>query len=82
MSDKILWKPSEKEIINSRMYKFLSRISRRFDLPDNEYATIHKWSVERTDKFWAEIWDYCAIKYSKNYEKVVDDPQDARSQMV
>ncbi len=57
------------------MYGFLSMIANKYNLPNNEYHTIHKWSVENIPEFWAEIWDYCSIKHSQTYEQVVDNPK-------
>jgi len=73
MDNKILWQPSESYKENSQMYEFLSRIAAKYYLPDNEYYTVHQWSVENVPDFWAEVWDYCNIKCSKNYNQVVDD---------
>jgi len=75
MSHQQLWKPTEDYKKNSNMYEFLSMIAKKYNLPNNEYHTIHRWSVENIPDFWAEIWDYCGIKHSKTYEQVVDDPK-------
>jgi acetoacetyl-CoA synthetase len=75
MDNKILWEPSKEYKENSRMYDFLSRISKKYNLPDNEYYTIHDWSIKNTTSFWAEIWDYCDVKYSKSYNEVIDNPK-------
>ncbi len=56
------------------MFEFLTYIASKYKLPDNEYYTIHRWSVENLAKFWAEIWHFCGIIYSENYNEVVDDP--------
>jgi len=55
------------------MYAFLSLIAEKYSLPDNEYQTIHKWSVANIADFWQEIWDFCGIKSSKKTEEVIDD---------
>ncbi|MCB0805261.1 MAG: hypothetical protein KDC05_05635, partial [Bacteroidales bacterium] len=73
MTDSILWRPTDKYKTTSAMYKFLAYISEKYHLPDNEYYTIHKWSVNNTSMFWAEIWDWCDIHYSQYYEQLVDD---------
>jgi len=57
------------------MFGFLSMIANKYNLPNNEYYTIHQWSVENIPEFWAEIWDFCGIKHSQTYEQVVDDPK-------
>ena len=73
MNNKTLWQPSESYKENSQMYEFLSRIAAKYNLPDNEYYTVHQWSVENVPDFWAEVWDYCNIRCSENYNQVVDD---------
>ena len=75
MSHQLLWEPTDKYKEGSNMYAFLNRIAEKYHLPDNEYNTIHKWSVENIPDFWAEIWDYCGVRHSKTYEQVVDDPK-------
>ncbi|PLW93329.1 MAG: acetoacetate--CoA ligase [Marinilabiliales bacterium] len=75
MSYQQLWKPTEDYKKNSNMFGFLSMIANKYNLPNNEYYTIHQWSVENIPEFWAEIWDFCGIKHSQTYEQVVDDPK-------
>jgi len=57
------------------MSEFLTLIANKYSLLDNEYSTVHQWSVENISEFWAEIWDYCGIKSSKPYDRIVDDPK-------
>jgi len=57
------------------MYEFLSMIAKKYNLPNNEYQTVHQWSVENIPEFWSEIWTYCGIKHTQTYEQVVDDPK-------
>ncbi|MCP4909993.1 MAG: acetoacetate--CoA ligase [Bacteroidetes bacterium] len=71
----MLWKPKASYSINSNMQKFLNHVALRYDLPRNDYRTVHGWSIENTEEFWAEIWDYCDVIYSTNYESVVDNPK-------
>lgn len=74
MQNQALWQPAFEKKEDSNMYGFLSHISSKYKLPDSRYETIHKWSVECTGDFWAEVWDYCKIISSTPYTKVVDDP--------
>jgi acetoacetyl-CoA synthetase len=74
MAGGILWHPTENYRKNSQMYGFLTRMSEKYHLPDNEYYTIHKWSVEHPEQFWAEIWNYSQIRFSKNYDNVLTNP--------
>ncbi len=75
MSHQMLWEPRDEYKKNSNMFEFLSLIANKYKLPNNEYYTIHHWSIEYIPEFWAEVWDYCGIKYSKPYEQVVDNPK-------
>lgn len=75
MAEELLWKPSEEFKTTSKMYEFLTHISEKYYLSDNEYQTIHKWSVNNVGSFWAEIWNFCDIKFSQKFDKVVDDPK-------
>ena len=71
----MLWKPTADYSNNSRMHKFQEKVALKYDLPGNDYFSVHLWSVEQPSNFWGEVWDFCNIKYSKNYNKVVDDPK-------
>ncbi len=71
----MLWNPTAEYSNNSQMNKFLVHIASKYDLPGNDYFTIHNWSVNHIDKFWGEIWDFCEIVHSTNYTSVVDDPK-------
>jgi len=75
MNHQQLWKPTDDYKKNSNMLEFLSYIASKYDLPNNEYYTIHQWSIENIPEFWAEIWDYFQIKHSKTYVQVVDNPK-------
>jgi acetoacetyl-CoA synthetase len=75
MKNKLLWQPHESYSKGSRMYEFLELVSKKYDLADNNYATIHQWSVENIAHFWKEVWDFCNIKYAKSYDHIVDDPR-------
>jgi acetoacetyl-CoA synthetase len=55
------------------MFDFLTRVAEYYNLPDNQYHTVHKWSIKNIPLFWSEVWDYCGILYSSPYDEVVDD---------
>ncbi|XP_042897345.1 acetoacetyl-CoA synthetase-like [Parasteatoda tepidariorum] len=66
-----VWKPSG--INESSNYaKFVKMIERKYEVKLENYWDLHKWSIENIEDFWAEIWDFSEIKYSKKYNKVVD----------
>ena len=75
MDNTFLWQPTNEYKENSKMYGFLNRIYKKYNLKNDEYYTIHNWSVANPDNFWAEIWEYFDVKYSKTFDSVVDDPK-------
>lgn len=73
MNNKLLWQPTETYKTGSKMYAFLTMIADKYNLPDNNYFTVHKWSVENITDFWKEVWNFCSIKSSKYFDHVIDD---------
>lgn len=71
---KLLWQPSEERIKNSNMYRFMNYINERFNKDFTEYESLYRWSVNNIPDFWASMWDFSQIKYSRSYDQVVDDP--------
>ncbi len=69
----MLWKPSEKEKNKSQMQHFIDLVVAKYKLHNNDYNTVHTWSIDKPEEFWAEIWDYCKILHSGNYTEVVDN---------
>jgi acetoacetyl-CoA synthetase len=39
--------------------------------PFADYGELWRWSVEHLDDFWASIWDFCEVRASKPYERVL-----------
>jgi len=70
---KLLWKPSEERIKNSNMYKFMQFINDKHGTDFREYRALYQWSVDKIPEFWASVWEFADIKYSKSYDTVVDD---------
>jgi acetoacetyl-CoA synthetase len=67
----ILWKPSPERIRDSNVTAFL-RFLRDRDLADLEdYAELYQWSVERPERFWAAVWDFCGVLSSRRWDRVV-----------
>ncbi len=70
---KLLWKPSEKRLKGTNMYRFMNVINERFNQNCTEYAELYQWSVDNIPEFWAVMWDFADIIASKPYDQVVDD---------
>ncbi len=39
----------------------------------SDYAALHRWSIDDREAFWALLWQFCAIRGSRDFEKVLRD---------
>ncbi|MBW1709331.1 MAG: acetoacetate--CoA ligase [Deltaproteobacteria bacterium] len=69
----LLWKPSEKRIKKSNMYRFMQFINKKYSQDFSEYNALYTWSIENIPDFWASIWAFAEIKASRFYDQVIDD---------
>jgi acetoacetyl-CoA synthetase len=56
------------------MMEFMRRINSRYGRDFREYSDLYEWSIDNIPEFWAELWEYSDIIYSRKYDRVVDDP--------
>ncbi|MFP4225774.1 MAG: acetoacetate--CoA ligase [Desulfobacterales bacterium] len=70
---KILWQPSEEQIKQTNMYRFIQYVNGRYNLSISNYQELYQWSVDQIPDFWAAMWDFADIIHSQPYEQVVDD---------
>ena len=70
---KLLWKPSEEQIKNSNMHRFMAAVNEKYGQNFNDYSQLYDWSIENIAEFWATMWDYADIIASQPYELVIDD---------
>jgi acetoacetyl-CoA synthetase len=70
---KLLWKPSEEQIQQSNMYRFMNVVNQKYNQDFNEYAPLYGWSVENIAEFWETMWEFADIIASKPYDQIIDD---------
>ena len=69
---KPVWIPSPRAIEESHMMRFLRQIAT--DWPEvTDYPTLHRWSVEQCELFWATVWDFCGIQAERRWDRVSDN---------
>ena len=57
-----LWTPSPQRIADARITAFVAIVNQSCDLhlgPD--YDSVHRWSIQEPEKFWAAVWHYCEV---------------------
>ncbi len=67
-----LWTPSTDRIANAKLTAYQHWLQDKHQLSFADYASLHRWSVENPEAFWASIWDFCGVKAQRNYERVLD----------
>ena len=70
--EKPLWTPSDAEIKQSPMYRFMKWCSDRAGRDFADYDAFHDWSVEDRGAFWSAVWDYCGVKGEKGERLLTD----------
>lgn len=73
MKGKILWKPDEDRVKSTNMYRFKTKINRKYGLSFTGYQELYQWSVENIPDFWKEMWEEGEIISSCGYNEVIDD---------
>jgi acetoacetyl-CoA synthetase len=67
-----LWEPSPEDSEQVEMARFMRWVGDRRGRPFADYAELWRWSVEDVEGFWAAIWEFCGVRASRPYERVLD----------
>ncbi|MBA1148841.1 acetoacetate--CoA ligase [Ectothiorhodospiraceae bacterium WFHF3C12] len=69
----ILREPNAYDLERSNMARFMKWLEDRGHGPFADYQSLHQWSVDNLETFWAGIWEYTGVIASKPYEQVLAD---------
>ncbi len=72
-AEKILWKPTKKQIKESQMTDFMNFVNNRHQLSLQNYGEFHTWSVQNIAEFWHSFWDYSKIIHIGEIQSVIND---------
>ena len=67
----LLWKPSEKQIADANMTRFIQFVNDHFGRSFDEYNQLYDWSVNDIPGFWGALWAFLEVIHSKDCEDVV-----------
>ena len=70
---KKLWEPSERAVEEAQLTHFARQVVRKRRLELNSYQDFYRWSVERPEEFWADVWDFCGVIASRRGSAVLVD---------
>src|SRR5258708_845648 len=69
----ILWSPSEQAIETALATQFARQMVRKHRLELNSYPEFYQWTVDNTETFWSEVWDFCGVVASRKGQTVLVD---------
>ncbi len=66
-----LWEPTIEWRRSTEMSRFMDWAGERRGRPFEDYAELWQWSVSDLEGFWAGIWEFCGVRASRPYERVI-----------
>jgi len=66
-----LWTPSAEWCERVEMTRFMRWVGERRGRSFADYDELWRWSVDEIEAFWADIWEFCGVRASKPYERVL-----------
>lgn len=61
-----IWAPSPERVAAAQVQSFIQRVG----VPD--FQDLHRWSVDRPDEFWRDVWDFVGFKAHRQPDRTVD----------
>ncbi|WP_274426327.1 acetoacetate--CoA ligase [Chelativorans sp. YIM 93263] len=59
--EKPLWTPSQEQVRQAAITAFTQEAANRSDQPLNDFAALHRWSIDDREAFWRLVWDFCDV---------------------
>ncbi len=66
-----LWEPTAQDRERAEMTRFMRFAGERRGRAFADYDQLWRWSVDELEEFWACIWEFCGVRASKPYERVL-----------
>jgi acetoacetyl-CoA synthetase len=68
-----LWQPEEARVRGANLTRFIEHVNRTHGKVFENYAQLYEWSITEIADFWAVMWEFGHVRYSKPYETVLED---------
>jgi acetoacetyl-CoA synthetase len=68
-----LWIPSTERKLQANITRFIEHVNRTHHPGLETYAQLYDWSVTEIADFWAAMWTFADIKYSRTYDSVIEN---------
>jgi acetoacetyl-CoA synthetase len=56
-----LWQPSNTRVARARLSAFSAQVALATSRTFEDYAALHRFSIDRREEFWTAVWDFCGI---------------------
>ncbi len=66
-----LWEPPPEQLQNVEMGRFMEWAGEARGRAFADYDELWRWSTEHLEDFWASVWEFCGVRASKPYERVL-----------
>ena len=70
-----IWTPSKQRVERSQLRAFMRQVAETSGSHFADYASLHRWSVEEPEAFWAAVWDFCEVIGERSSERVLVYPE-------
>ena len=69
--EKPIWKPSAERVANANLTAFIAAVERDRGLTIDGYPGLYDFSIERPERFWTSVWDFCGMIAESRGDEVV-----------
>jgi acetoacetyl-CoA synthetase len=67
----VLWTPGPERVERATLTRFTRWLAQERGVACADYEALWRWSVDELEAFWAAIWDFCEVRASAPYERVL-----------
>jgi len=67
-----LWEPSAERRERATLTRYERWLEEREGRSFADYDELWRWSVDDLEAFWASIWDFCEVRASRPYDRVLE----------
>jgi acetoacetyl-CoA synthetase len=66
-----MWEPPPEQRESVEMARFMEWVAQRRGRAFAGYDELWRWSVDELEEFWASVWEFCGVRASRPYERVL-----------
>jgi acetoacetyl-CoA synthetase len=59
--NKILWRPSLRDIEEANLTRFMEKVRQDYFVPIPDYDALYAFSINHPEDFWQSVWSFCQV---------------------